>query len=279
MARIGELGELGKGEIEPGKNNTQVDSLINELSTSPEGFLLETDKSIVTSCIDGRITKTDYNPGPKTAGGSLSLLVAYWLCGGEMRADNFFDKLSKNDLPISGHVDDHSHHDGKTGCGANDKMSEILDKLSDIKTSDMIFQLVEKLSRISDESVFDMIQQNSRTLLKSDSVVGTPRERMAALAKNINKTLPELTGEHDEAVIIVNTQPYTMIDINRIKEKYRNSAFVIDFWAFKETSDKVIRVLNEKQQIHPQDFMVAMLAYNLATGSALAGPSMEIIII
>jgi hypothetical protein len=128
--RVVEL-PAAKGNIEPREDQLErFDEFVEDLKTGE--FHKTTDKTIPCKCIDRRLCEQGLE-GPNSAGGTLSLVVADDLTRKRFATEDgsiagataqIGNMLEACDQPIGVHTDTHARDDA-SGCGANDKLSEI----------------------------------------------------------------------------------------------------------------------------------------------------------
>ncbi|MDR1197259.1 MAG: cadmium-containing carbonic anhydrase [Candidatus Nomurabacteria bacterium] len=246
--------------------------------------LKSTEETFPTACIDGRTGEDLPETSLKTAGGTLSFWAAYRLTGGTMDYDGFLQILQENDLPIGGHTDDHDHTSGGTGCGANDKLPEIIEKLANPQTNNPIFNTAGLIDNSTDAFSQVVIENSAKDLAAAD--LGSAAQRTENLAKFVKPD--RLTGQHQEVTVLVNLRENTAVDTSEISKKYgaEISAFAVDAWTFQNSAEKVITAINMSGQ-DPEYLNIAssyrladaLTAFNLATASALCAPGMKIITI
>ena len=106
-------------------------------------FHVETDRTVICKCIDGRICAHP-TEGPNGAGGTLSIVVADDLTTKRLEGDTFSQSilstaevLRGENQSVGGHTSTHAAGEA-SGCGANDELPAIYDtiaqKADDIRT-------------------------------------------------------------------------------------------------------------------------------------------------
>jgi hypothetical protein len=237
---------------------------MEKLETNYDNCYVRADGEIIAGCIDGRCgCKNRY---PNSAGGSLSLYVATRLCGYDVDERQFYADLVKKGYPLGAHIDQHAN-DVKTGCGANDRLGEILNKLADEQSRTKILNQMESLTKI-DRLILDEIGA-----LATHLVLGTPRERLAAV-ESAGGVVETLTGDHEETEILINTVVGTTLD----RTASGGRAFNVDVWAFESSARAALEIIGQSADNEAvNQFVTTLIAFNLATGTVL-NPTAKIII-
>lgn len=148
------LGDIATGSIEGDYTNERVRLAIESLSEGKYHVQAESENPV--QCIDGR---SGAGLEPDTAGGNvLSAMVADNLTFDRFEGENktsaeaFFNtkaSLLEKGIEIGGHTDDHAHGEA-SGCGANDKLADIYDKI--YQHGDVIRNVASSLGfEVSDE--------------------------------------------------------------------------------------------------------------------------------
>jgi hypothetical protein len=213
---------------------------------------------IVAGCIDGRCGCRKL--WPNSAGGSLSLYVAARLSGAfDGDEKEFFAKFAGTDMPLGTHTDQHAN-DTKTGCGASDRIGEILNIIADEDSRQEIFNQMKSLELGVDIQVLEKMGEVAASL-----TLGTPRERLTII-EDAGGEVEELTGDHEEEEVLVNFVPGTTLDRNQSAGK----AFNVDAWAFEPSARATLTILGQPADTEAIDrFVTALTAFNLATGKVL----------
>jgi hypothetical protein len=229
---------------------------------------------IVASCIDGRCGCR--NRCPNSAGGSLSLYVAARLCGYEIDQNQFYASLVKMGCSVGAHIDERSAmNSDKTGCGANDCLNEILDKVADADSRAVISERVKKcLGKALEQALLDEIGEAAISGL----VLSTPRERLDTIV-GVGGSVDELKGDHEEDEIWINLVPNTTLD----RDQSRGGIFNVDAWAFASSARAALSVIGivEPSSRQIDQFVAALTVFNFATGAVLKlkdSPSTKIVV-
>jgi hypothetical protein len=245
-------------------------------------ILKDTAETFPAACIDGRASlDSGATDGLKTAGGWLSYWAAYRLTGGTMNHSDFLQIMQDGDLPIGGHTDDHDHQSGTTGCGANDKLPEIIKKLTNPHTSNLLFNMASLADTSVDAFSQVVIEDNAKLLTGTE--LGGAAERTRNLSKFIKPD--QLTDRHREVAILLNERENTAVGVSEITKKYGTeiSAFVVDVWAFQGAAEKTIAAIEasgkDREYLNiASSYRLAdtMSIFNLATASVLCAPGMKL---
>ena len=225
-----------------------------------ENGYISAEGEIIAGCIDGRGgSKNHY---PNSAGASLSLFVAARLLGFEIEADEFFRELATKGLALGAHIDEHSATaPDKTGCGANDRLDEILGKLINNESRQKILEQIRTL----DVEIDDHVLEEAAAIAASLDL-DTSRERLAAI-EDAGGVVEKLTGDHEETAVIVNLVSNTTLDRTKSDGKYFN----VDVWAFGPSARAVLTTLNKNiDESVIAKFVLILIAFNLATAQVLA---------
>lgn len=254
---------------------------MGELVRNPmeHGLLVQTTR-LDDGCIDGRTTgkivalndgvqvKSEVvNEGerPKLAGGGYVTGVASRIAEGERGAslDDDFEtigaELATAETPIlcGAHTADHAH--GGTGCGANDKFTDILKNTVAFadKVKETTQALLEHAGLSFKEETFSNVITNWNDAVNDEAYVGESTgftrldkvlEAQAKAAKEGKQAdTKELTGEHNESFIVINYVKGTTFSQAALrallKEEFPDLAeadypqvFVVDAWRVVEVA-------------------------------------------
>jgi len=248
--------------------------MFKKLHESPVDFsdyYVAADGDVICACIDGRHFAGHQNFGPNSAGGSLSLLIAAKLCGyNVLGLTEFFQNLTANGVKLGAHIDEKNSKDlVKTGCGANDRLDEILEKIADKNSRAEILEQMKKLLEMApDKNVANDIGRSAAKIK-----LGTAQERLAAI-QIAGGRVDELVGEHAEKTVIINLKSNTTLD----REKSEGKTFNVDAWAFENSAEAVLSTLGEKVTDATIEKLIAALTmFNFATAMVL-NPSAKIFV-
>jgi hypothetical protein len=239
-------------------------------------------------CVDGRpLSEGEQKKRPKMAGGIYSVMTAdmltfqkYKIKNGQAAkttaeyADNFFGHLNDNGHgeKIGGHCDD-SSEGGNCGCGAIDKMGTVLDYLA--HNPEKVRKVAAYLG-VTDEEADEIIFRRALELRDDDIEMSSGQEMLKKLRNNAKEeeNVEELTGKHNEKMVVVNSKPDTTLDKAALEKEFgkENQAFNVDVWAFKDAAEMIA---SDEKEAHIMQ--TAMTYYNIATAHVLAGEDTEFI--
>lgn len=226
---------------------------------SLEKYYIPADGEIIAGCIDGRCGCG--NCHPNSAGASLSLYVAARLLGSEIEINDFFKRLQTKNIPLSAHIDEHNASDPeKTGCGFNDRLDEILEKLAKPESRQKIFEQIKEIDPKFDRSILDEIGAVALSMVLEE----TPRERLAAI-ENTGGTIEKLINNHEERKVKINMVPGTTLDRGKSDGKYFN----VDAWAFEPSARAVLNAIGTCGETMITKFISTLTALNVATRDVL----------
>jgi hypothetical protein len=236
-------------------------------------------------CIDGRIGDVHKEIGPQAAGGGPGFTLAYHIVEGGSDIVSDFMKFwqmhenSKDNFVIGGHIDDHSKPP-MSGCGAIDRMPEILETANDAKNREGIQTYVQAImADIYDENIFDEVMAMLATLEPMDYFRSHDNDYRQDLLKEITSradrnVVEKLSGNHKEVFVIVNRAPMSSLD----KEKFVHSAdgnaqaFSYDFWYVQELAAKMFPNSKAAQV----KFCTANIIFNIAAAMVLTDGSLDL---
>jgi len=248
--------------------------MFKKLHESPADFsdwYVPADGDVVCACIDGRRFADQQNFGPNSAGGSLSLLVAAKLCGYDVPDfAKFYKNLITNGVKLGAHIDEKdSQNLTKTGCGANDRLDEILEKIADKNSRAEILKQMKKLLEMAlDKNVANEIGHPAAKIK-----LGTAHERLAAIQK-AGGQVDELIGEHEEKTVIINLKTGTTLN----REQSKGKMFNVDAWAFEKSAKIILMTLGEEiTDTAIKKLIAALTMFNFATAMVL-NPGAKIIV-
>lgn len=268
------LGEHATGTIEPTEQQQERLDEQHERLQSGE-FHIETKFTIPCACIDGRCGCV---PRPDSAGGSETIMVADDLTTKRFAAEdgttrgayrNTLDFLRRNGLPIGGHDDNGDHTtDGKSGCGANDRLEDIYRVLA--TKPEVVRAIASQLGVVADESDHNLIVQNA----EGRREFSRGRELLDDLSNCDKDCIDHLEGTHNETVIVINTRYGTTLDRDKLAAEFgdKYQAFNVDVWAFEEAAR-----LTSETDAEARAKGLAMVYYNIATALTLCGPNIRIV--
>jgi hypothetical protein len=256
---------LWTGGISPAARMASDPHLARRIAAALEPHVLESyfvasDFAAHTRCIDGRIIEGYAEDlalhgrplGAQVPGGTaISALTRRIVhAGGSITAaasftddlEEIISVLQRKHLSFGGHVDNANHPHGDTGCGAIDKIPEVLAILANPRTQRQVRGVTEKLLGIRyDDAYVDAIlgrvinlQSIAERYFMVDQKTGTyayKRKIIDDLRKKGDK-VSRLVGPHFEVGLVVNTVPGTTFDTDRFSLDNGNELqlFNYDFW-------------------------------------------------
>lgn len=236
-------------------------------------------RSIPAQCVDGRSRKDgSYEPAPKAAAGTFSAVIGDALTNASYRqphtsaathAKTVYAYLLRHGY-VGGHDADHTSGQG-CGCGAEDKLQEILTFIRD--KGDAIKAFLADVGVAIDDETHRLIVSQATKLLEEQYVVPGAELRDAYIEVAGKDSVETLTGPHHEVALVVNTEAGTTIDRAKLAESYGDSlqVFELDVPSLQVAAD----ALSISEHEAAQKF-AAMLYYNVATAAVLADKSLRI---
>ncbi|MDR0500508.1 MAG: cadmium-containing carbonic anhydrase [Coriobacteriales bacterium] len=281
--------ELLAGQKESGEGSWQEQSLASQSLSQSASQSLSAQKSC---------KEKSQLLMPNSAGGSLSLWVAATLIGAQLSLSSFLERLKESGIRIGFHTDSHAHA-GITGCGANDKLPQILGVVSKKGSLASILALMEKLEIKIDAKAAEQLRE-AANIHNNSGVFGTASMRINELLGNGQCDV--LLGDHNELFIVLNMVHGTTLNRAALAKRFgiKAAVFNIDVWAFKESAAQLnlteLPIENSNLDLSknsisavgsvPQKwseslseaFVQALAAYNLATGLVLCSSEMPVVI-
>ena len=205
---------------------------------------------LVKSCIDGRSPYEQVELTANSAGGTIGLYVAFLAMGNSITVSDFVTRMKAANLPIGGHGDNQNHG---TGCGANDRLLNILHKMEDSQAE--INLLRSGLGYQESMTNGDCLKSLQDIFTPSDdeSESDLAEARISAIQEAADsESVPKLDGKHGEVLAIWNkaTDKKTL-DRQALSALTKQSgltksdgtemeAFNVDAWSFRETARKML---------------------------------------
>lgn len=267
---------LDSGEIDEAKLHDLLERLTGE------AFFVPTSDAMPRQCVDGR-PRADgtCEPAPNASGGTFSLVMADALSFGKYRraggdaaehAAGLYQNLIDKQYRVGGHDADHHGQDG-CGCGAEDKLSDILRFITGRQGNvrETVASMGVTLSDESDKRITD----SAKRLLASGYVVSGERLRRAFIDTAGNDSVETLTGGHHEVALSVNTRPGTTLDRAKLAAEFGDAyqVFNLDAPALHTACELIAGSEKERKAMY-----AASLYYNVAVAAVLAGPSLRVVI-
>lgn len=235
-------------------------------------------------CVDGRSREDGVvEAAPNAAGGSETLVIADALSaaiflgkGADVasHAEALYAFLADKGFKVGGHRDDHAEGDA-SGCGANDKLQAILQKIGTAQQE--IRSFIGALGVEIDDDTHRNIVARAAALAEGPYVASAGR-RMTEVTRTLGgeTAIPRLTGAHNEVAVVINTKAGTTLDRAALQKEFgpELQAFNVDVWAIEET----IKTVAAKDGRTAAAMYAAALYYNVATALTLAGPSLQIVV-
>ena len=238
-------------------------------------------KVIPAQCVDGRSRKDgSYEPRPKAAAGTFSAVIgdalttaSYRPKGGDAaaHAKEVYAYFMHHGY-VGGHDADHASQDG-CGCGAEDKLKDILEYIRD-KGQD-IQSFLKSAGVPIDDATHELIVKQAAALLDDGYVVAGNILRDVFINIAGDASIETLTGQHNEVALVINTVPDTTIDRAKLAKTYGNTLqiFELDVPSLQTAADALSISVEEARQK-----FAAMLYYNVATAAVLADASLRILV-
>ncbi|HET7827747.1 MAG TPA: hypothetical protein VFK97_02685 [Candidatus Saccharimonadales bacterium] len=288
---------------------------LGELKEKVGRFYVMAGLRAVVRCIDGRgedgASPDITDLGPQVPGGTPVTSLAYRFSKGltaEATIESDFveygNLLESLGLPYSpgAHEDEHNaSHPENTGCGAIDKMLEILKIMQEYATDaegNRTYRVYEYAKAIAstymDEASFERVFQDIQVKLQAlngphfhdhyfqkDEESGSHRFRSRIVEKVKDggrrigkKTVERLTGEHNEVFLIVNHVEGETFDRDGFADSNQGlaQAFNYDVWVVAQRARDIFPEDAEKQRT----MLLTNIMYAVGTAMALTDGSLEL---
>lgn len=277
-------------------------------------YYVKASHSARTRCIDGRCiehygetadTSADRELGAQTPGGTVTAAlcdrIAAWdtihtddfnLISDIDRINELFDKLG---FVSGGHIDDHAP-ENMTGCGAIDRVPEILSKITDPNYQEQLRELTKQVlgdeynGEVADAIVGRLLSLEgmSDEYFKKDESGNLlyRKEAIKALQKDNPNGVSKLVGEHKEIAIVLNLIPGTTFHRDQFSVDNNNELqlFNYDFWRTLEVADALHPTntgdpANDILNAHLRSrFVTARTLFALGTCMVLTDGSLDLIV-
>lgn len=258
------------------KDNSELAKRINNV-LDPKNlrkYIVKVSTLAPTRCIDGRITVnweklSDQRKaylGPKVAGGTAHAALAHRIVDTHNLVDDLLfehdieyvvNRYKKIGIGFGGHIDTHQHG-WNTGCGAVDNINLILDLIKRPEAQLQLRGLARLImgdaydgSYIANEVIGRMLflnallpsympresgKQNGEFLYKKTIV-----ELIRKHSDGEHESVPQLSGNHNEIAIILNSLQGTTIDTDRLSFDHNNEIQVFgwDLWEVYEEAARL----------------------------------------
>jgi len=287
---------------------------LDELKDKVGKFYVVANINAAVRCIDGRGEEgpapDGSNLGPQLPGGTPVTSIAYRFAKGldpkaTIESDflEYTGLLNSLGLPYlaGGHEDEtNADHPENTGCGAIDKMLEILKIMEEYDTEQdeqQKYRVHDYAKAIAanymDEASFERVFQDIQLKLQAlngphfndhyfqKDQAGSHRFRKGVINKVKDsgqrlgkKTVEKLTGEHNEVFLIVNFVESETFDRDGFSAENDNlaQAFNYDVWLIEQRAKQVFRGDLEKQRT----MILTNIMYAVGTSMALTDGSLEL---
>ena len=258
----------------------ELDAFLHNL----DNFFVAVDqkgKAIPAQCVDGR-SRVDgsYEPRPKAAAGTFSAVIgdalttaSYRPEGGDAaaHAKEVYAYFMRHGY-VGGHDADHASQGG-CGCGAEDKLKDILIYIRDHGAD--IQSFLKDAGVPVDRATHEHIVKQAAALLDQDYVVSGTILRDVFMSVAGKASIETLTGQHNEVALVINTVPDTTVDRATLAETYGSKfqVFELDVPSLQIAADALSVSVEEARQK-----FAAMLYYNVATAAVLADTSLRILV-
>jgi hypothetical protein len=273
------LGEKAKGSLgaKTVEQDKIADSMAEVLKRPDSRFYVAVGvDAIPCSCVDGRCPDRRQKLSPNTAGGTLSLWVAARLIDlTEVTFPEFLQCFDDRNLPIGGHTDEHAGAE-KSGCGANDKLSEILSFIN--QNYETVVDVLNLIEQDTDKKVARRMADKA-IKLSSGVKNENPVARLDAM-RHAGGEISTLVGNHGELVAVINMVAGTTLDRFTLAEEYdENMTFNVDYWSFAGAARATLDALGqEPTDDQVAQFVTALTLYNIATTFALGSPNLRVVV-
>lgn len=285
-----------------GTDYDETFDMLRERRRAIENFFVRANPSAQVRCIDGR-GEANTRPGssdlgPQVPGGTPVMALCWRLANwrGERGKDIENDLgifkilLEKNNLPFvpGAHEDEHNeHHEEKTGCGAIDRMREILIIMQqralmlpyvqaiagEYFDGELMGEICDRLGPINAQPYNDQylmhnpvkgIHEFGNRLIHKMRIGGERRGR---------KAVEKLSGDHNEAFLIINTVSDETFERDGFAAESDGlvQAFNYDFWYAVNCAKGVFPDDEEAQR----SMIMANAMYAVATAMILTDGSLE----
>lgn len=288
---------------------------LNELKETVQQFYVMANTDAVVRCIDGRGEEATVpdgtNLGPQVPGGTAVTSLDYRLSIGlsaeatiESDAEEYRSLLEELGLPYipGGHEDEHNATDPEnTGCGAIDKMLEILKSMGEYelnKPGNRHYRVYDYAKSIAspymDETDFEQTFQDIQLKLQAlhgphfhdryfqkEEATGLYRFRSGILSKvkeggqrRGRKTVERLVGAHNEVFLLINHVKGETFDRDGFAAETdgKAQAFNYDVWVMAQRAEEVFPDDPEKQRT----LILTNIMYAVGTAMALTDGSLEL---
>jgi hypothetical protein len=284
---VGQALNVGSGNISAGEMTPEREERIGE---GVRNNIVAVNPDAPGCCIDGRGCRECMNgqkseARAKVAGGPL--ITAYvaaevtgWFGDSEDSAEEKLERLAAlleaNGVHVGGHVDinaaskefiDPVTNKPRTGCGANDRLPEILQVMHDDP---------ETISALTDALLGEQQPVQEGPVPKEEVVARNgkwnPKNVVNLLGNNDGGSVEILVDNHREAAVVANYIEDTTVDRDGVIEDIDEQVFTVDMWYI----DKIARAMTAGNPDGVQQFSElrrAMTGYQVGTYMTLCDGS------
>lgn len=292
---IGKPFGAGYGKIHAETGDDQAE--IEQLAVDVEQHVKPVAENAPSSCIDGRAciacmdgSEPELRPGV-AGGGMMTAYAAAELTGwfgdaagsSEEKIAAVHAQLLGYGIVSGGHCDEaaseHNFDGGKTGCGANDRMPEILQRVHSDNT--VIASLSETLLGEAFNAAHTAYR--SEKALADDLADWRPQAMVDELgAKESQRSIEILASDHSEthghkeSFVVFNYVENTTVDRDTLVLETGKQVFDVDVWYLEKLANAMAPADDAEavsRQLH------AMVAYQVATYLTLCDGSQRPLII
>ncbi len=273
-------------------------------------YIVRAFRSAHTRCVDGRPAE-GYEEnreemharelGAQTAGGTAGATICFRLAQGaeddtyvghtfEEDVEVYASAVKALGFEIGGHTDDHAPEHA-TGCGAIDKMREIVEVMTDTRHATRLKELTSAvLGTWYDPKIYSEMLGNA-VLLQSESETYFKDYKQTVFKKlraQAAGAIERLTGKHKEAGVIVNRIYGTTFhrDEFAADNDFELQAFNYDFWRSVEIAENFIHnhdifqdMSESRKLIEAKKLLTARVMYTVATLMTLTDGTLELVVL
>ena len=293
---------LLSGEID----ESQVDQAFSHL----KDYFTHASRSARIRCVDGRpIEHYDESRaelkirelGPQGAGGTPGAAVCFSLAEGPASdtykganfnhdVDNLADILHDLHFEVGGHTDESANGE-KTGCGAIDRMPEIVRAMADFRNTNRMIELTKAvMGDMYDKDAFSLVLGNAVKMSASEkSYFGEYKPNIFdRINKHTKNAVSKLVGNHNEVAAIINRMyGYTFHrDEFSAASRHKLQAFNYDYWKSVEMAESVVKNsakyahLNADEKLRlGKRILTARVMYSVATLMTLTDGSIRLYVV
>ena len=283
------FGTINGGELSP--------ESAQELAEQVKEHLVEVDPASPSSCIDGRSCNECMDgqppePRPSVAGGALVTAYAAaeltgWL--GHDEGSNSTQRLGRiNKLLAAEGIKSGSHCDrgsvesnfidpatgkAKTGCGADDKFTEIIAQPYEHPAE--TFAIVQVV--MGEEFDQEMVKFEDKDTVAARVEGWQPTDVIEALGADTGNAIEILEGKHEEVAVVFNFRDGTTVDRDSFVKDTGEQVFVVDVWYIEKLAKALATGPDAVEQY--KRLKHAMVAYQASTYLTLCDGSQRPIVV